>query len=481
MTAGKTHKNSVAMEAANLSDADYAILIASSLGTDLDEWQKEILRDWLALDDNGNLIHRTCGLSVPRQNGKSLCIEFRILFGMMRRGERFVYSSHRVDSAADIFKRLKSYFENEDFPEMQKMVKYIRNTNGQERIELKNGAFVKFMSRSNGAGRGGTVDTIIFDESQQLTDGEVGALTPMTFTSSRAQIIYAGTPPFDDSQGETFTRFRTQGLTLEEGSTSPLSWIEYSADADDDIEDVATWKKANPAFAAGRVNATAVLESAVATMAEDMFRREHLGQWGLLGAGTVVDMDQWIDLADQFSEIIGEVVLGVDVSPNRDLSSLAAVGLSSNGRVHLEIDDNRRDASWLIQSVKRLNDRRKIRALVIDRQSQAYALLSDFERILGKARVIVTSASDLAAGSAMMIDAVIDGTVTHTDQPPLNIAFGSAKKRKLGDSFAFSRTSSTADITPLVAVTLAHWYYKQKMSDNNDGATERRRRILVLK
>jgi hypothetical protein len=46
----------------------------------------------------------------------------------------------------------------------------------------------------------------------------------------------------------------------------------------------------------------------------------------------------------------------------------------------------------------------------------------------------------------------------HLGQPELNDAALIAKRRPLGDAWAWSRKSSTdVSISPLVAVTLAHW------------------------
>ena len=40
-----------------------------------DPWQRDLLRDWLARDENGKLLVLTAGLSCPRQNGKNAAIE----------------------------------------------------------------------------------------------------------------------------------------------------------------------------------------------------------------------------------------------------------------------------------------------------------------------------------------------------------------------------------------------------------------------
>jgi hypothetical protein len=51
-------------------------------------------------------------------------------------------------------------------------------------------------------------------------------------------------------------------------------------------------------------------------------------------------------------------------------------------------------------------------------------------------------------------DATHSGSLRHIDQPLLNTALGAARKRSLGEAWAWHRMDAT-DISPLVAVTLA--------------------------
>jgi len=51
---------------------------------------------------------------------------------------------------------------------------------------------------------------------------------------------------------------------------------------------------------------------------------------------------------------------------------------------------------------------------------------------------------------------VAAGEIAHLDQPALNVAVNSARRRVLADAWAWTRRTG-GDISPLVAVTLAHW------------------------
>lgn len=75
------------------TDGDLAGAFAASYGLAPDPWQRFVLDDWLAVKD-GRWAALTCGLAVPRQNGKNALIEIRELFGSVGLGERILHTAH---------------------------------------------------------------------------------------------------------------------------------------------------------------------------------------------------------------------------------------------------------------------------------------------------------------------------------------------------------------------------------------------------
>jgi hypothetical protein len=69
---------------------------------------------------------------------------------------------------------------------------------------------------------------------------------------------------------------------------------------------------------------------------------------------------------------------------------------------------------------------------------------------------VTVSAREYAQSCGAFFDAVVAGGICHLDQPVLNTAVSSARKRVLGDAWAWARKTG-GDISPLVAVTLAAW------------------------
>ena len=75
-----------------------------------------------------------------------------------------------------------------------------------------------------------------------------------------------------------------------------------------------------------------------------------------------------------------------------------------------------------------------------------------------RARLKLNIKAYLPRKTAAHYDAVDGGFVHHLGQQELTDAALTARRRPLGDAWAWSRKSSSdSDISPLVAVTLAHW------------------------
>ncbi|CAM2869895.1 hypothetical protein PRAC110570_04890 [Propionibacterium acidifaciens] len=141
------------------------------------------MSDWLRVRA-GRWVSLDCGLSCPRQNGKNAILEVYELFVTVGLGRRVLHTAHEVKTGRKHFRRLR-YFLGEraadpgaEFQELNKLVREIRNVNGQEGIYLTNGGSIELVARSKSSGRGFTVDTLVCDEAQEPTDDELQAINP---------------------------------------------------------------------------------------------------------------------------------------------------------------------------------------------------------------------------------------------------------------------------------------------------------------
>ena len=234
------------------TDGDDAALLMSAYGYDLDKWQQDVDDCWLGKDENGQYTVTSAGLTLPRQNGKNVCIEAREFFGLVINGERILHTAHQVRTSKKSFRRLAAMFTDKRHPEITDIVKQIRYTNGEECIELDNGGSIEFSARSRQAARGfDGISLVVFDEAQELTDDQVEAIMATLSASATGtrQIIYTGTPPYPGCPGDVFRRRRTACIT-DPGKHD--SWHEWSVEADSineiNVSDTTLWYMTNPAL-----------------------------------------------------------------------------------------------------------------------------------------------------------------------------------------------------------------------------------------
>lgn len=432
-------------------DGEDAADLIRGYGLCLDQWQRDTLGDWMAADGRGLWVHDRCGASVPRQNGKNAVLEAREVYGMAVIGEKFLHTAHEVKTARKAFKRLLTFFDDpRRYPDLAQRVTDIRRTNGQEAIILANGGSIEFAARSKGSARGFTVDVVVLDEAQDLDEDSLEALrsTNSAGPQGNPQIIWTGTPPGPRSNGELFRRFRSGALA---GTAAGTCWHEWSASPGADLDDEATWAQANPAYEIRIQRRTVMAERE--DLSDEGFARERLGMWDEVSTDAVIDAATWGRCADMASQPRDRLALAVDVQPDRSSASIAVAGRRADGRWHVEVIDNRNQVGWVVERVAGIYRRQRIRTVVVDRRGPAASLV---EPLQAKGlKVTATSAEEMAASCGAFYDAVMEDRLRHLDTPVLNAALSVARKRSLGDSWAWHRKNAAADITPVVACTLA--------------------------
>lgn len=466
---------------------DLACDLAASYGLAADPWQELVIEDWLAEKD-GKWASISCGLSVPRQNGKNAALEIRELFGLIARGEKILHTAHQVKTATKHFQRLKYFFGEKagdptaKFPELNALVERVDRGKGSEGIFLKNGGSIEIIARSQKSGRGFTVDVIVCDEAQDMSDDDQEALlsTSSAAPSGNPQWIYTGTPPGPKAVGEVFTRMRIN--LLEDGVGGRRLWHEWSAAMDDDIDEESVWVATNPGLASGRLQ-LAVVQGERESLSDEGFRRERLGMWDAGISRSVIPMSMWNEAGDDFSLAVDRFALGVEVAPDLTGASIALAGLREDGRWHIELEEQKEGTAWVVPYIVNiLKNNPQIRGVGVDAGSPAKALLEEFQS--AGVKVITPKVADLGGACAVLLSGVVAGDVRHVKQSHLTAAVQVASTRKLGDTgmWVWSRKTATSDVTPIQAVTLALWVaqlekiYKRPLRQR--GTSERRAVVL---
>jgi hypothetical protein len=165
--------------------------------------------------------------------------------------------------------------------------------------------------------------------------------------------------------------------------------------------------------------------------------------------------------------VSGECTFAVEISEDRKHAAIVAAGREKDGTrvlVDLVWYDHPRDAAARLAELGAKHDPV---ATVVDPRSQAATLLGP----LAEAGVFVTepSTADVAAAHGTFLDLVNDGRLAHLDQPPLTAAVRAAQQRPLAGAQAWERRL-VIDQSPLVAATLACWFYLRWQELSSPGA-----------
>lgn len=442
-----------------------AIALAAAYGLVCDPWQEIIVHAWLGQTSDFKWAHPTCGILVPRQNGKNGAVEVRELFGLVVLGEKILHTAHEVKTSMKAFKRLKSFFGSKrndpdaKYPELNALVESVSNTNGQEAIFLKNGGSIEFSSRSRGGSRGFTVDLTIYDEAQELTDEQLEASSPAKAAAplQNPQTIYLGTPPNQNIQAEVFGRVRKNALL----EMPRICWHEWSVEEIGDVRDRERWYACNPALGIRIMEST--VEDELNNMGEDGFARERLAWWVSSVQNAVFDYRQWESLATDDPPADGKMVYGVKFSPTGDHVSLAVALKPKTGKNYVEVIEHRSTSSgdtWLVDWLEARW--RKTALIVIDGKSGAQSLYEKLlARKIGKTALCQPKTNEVVSAYQMMLNDVREESVSHFGQPVLNAAVEKAVKRRIGNDggFGYSGAENT-DVSPLEAASLALWGVK---------------------
>src|SRR4051812_13690385 len=208
----------------------------------LDDWQRHILSVALGERSDGKWAAFEVGLIVGRQNGKGAVLEARELAGLFLFGEQLIlHSAHEFKTAQEAFRRVLALVQNT--PDLERLVSRVRTSHGEEGIELRSGARLRFVARSTGSGRGFSGDVVILDEAYNLPGSAMGALLPTMAARPNPQVWYASSAGKEDS--EVLARVRDRG---NEGKPGRLAYCEWSAPADADLDDRQAWAAANPSM-----------------------------------------------------------------------------------------------------------------------------------------------------------------------------------------------------------------------------------------
>ncbi len=405
--------------------------LAAAAGLHLDEWQR-----WAFTQAMGETSSRWAasevGIIVPRQNGKGALLEARELTGLFLTPERLiVHSAHEMKTALEAFRRILELIQST--PDLDRMVKRVSRSNGEEGIELKDGSRLRFFARSKGSGRGFTADCVIFDEAYELDDRAIDALLPTQSATPNPQTWFTSSAPRPSS--EYLFRLRKRGRS---GESTRLAWMEWAAAEDAEPGDPAAWADANPALGI-RLGADSIARE-LESMSPGGFARERLSLADDPGAGGSLFAMPWDDLAAD-APPRSSPTFAVATAPDRSWSSVSAAWQGGVG-VHVQLVAYAEGTAWVPARIAALKGEWGGR-VVVDTASRG--LVPDADE---------PSPGAQAQAHNALADAVEACTVSHAGEPAVSVSVRGARWKPSGDTRALDRKGSV-DISPLISHALA--------------------------
>lgn len=457
------------------SDGTDAANLMANMGMTLFPWQADILDVWCSRDSRDTPSFVTCGLSVPRQNGKNAILEAFEFYQLAICGAHILHTAHRVKTAKKSFQRLVRYFTDKKHRDVMRAVEKIRYTNGEESIQLKNGGVIEFSARSRAGARGfDDIQVVVFDEAQDLTDDQLSAImyTLAASATGYRQMIYTGTPPDIASPGTVFRRTRKNAL---DGGGKRLCWHEWSVESApkqgatfaDVLDDVYA---ANPSM--GYTLDEEYTESEFGTAGLESFACERLGWWksDVLEQNLIIDAKRWAKccIDPKAAPKEGKLAYGVKFTPDGKTVAVSAAILPAEGKPFVELVDvysTGRGVGFLTEWL--MERKSKCAVCVIDGRAGAQALMQQL-RAGGFPRkgVVECTTSNAIAAASGFLDAVNGEALEHIASPAMDDSALKSVKRVIGRNGAFGFGDGLESLSaPIESGALALWGVKNTRRD----------------
>lgn len=422
--------------------------MAELLGWSLHPWQRHAGDVALEYDRATRTpSYRTVGVSVARQNGKTTLVCARIALQLIVPGQTIAYTAQDRNMARFKWDEHVRVLMATPFRER---VEHVARVNGSEALVMENGSRYVIVTPGENAARSMSLDLAVIDEAYaHRSMALVSALGPTMAARAHAQLwVLSNAGTFESVLWRHYT---DTGRAQIENPLASLCWLEWSSDTDD-VLDHRGWADANPSLDLPGGVQSAALSDAALTLDDDSFRREHLNQWVDLAASVGIDAATWEACRDDSLVPSSAIVLALDATPERDRAALVAAG-NIAGRTPLEVVDHAADVDRVVARTIEIAQRHRA-VVLVERGGPAASAIPTLESAGLVVRAV--SVTDFVRACGDFHDAAVHGRLSHRGDYRLTDAVANATKRSVGDAWAWRRRGG-ADISPLVAATLARW------------------------
>jgi hypothetical protein len=446
-----------------------AVELAALAGLDLDDWQSWWLDHALAERADGFWAAKESVLITGRQSGKNGALAALELFGLVVLEEPLIiHSAHEVPTALNHFQFMQQLFEAS--PDLDRMVRAVKRTNGREAIVMKSGATLRFRARMTNSGRGLTGTRVVMDEAFDIRPAAMGALLPTMRAVANSHITYASSAPKSNSVVLHSLIRRGRG----DDGDDRLFYAEWGNPPGTELDDEAAWAWANPALGIVKGERCVTVEALrdefrtlVAGGDPELiaeFAREAVGI-GEEPVGSAreskLPQEAWAATVgpDRVAEP-GRMTLAYGVSKDGEWATIVA-GSGSMADPYVDVVEHRQGTGWLPGRLVELVERWRPVAVGCNGAGQAGAMVGPVLAAFQAAGVDSNLLRQMGATEykqacgGFFLD-VVEGRLRRpAGQGPLDLAGEDATERPLGDAWAWDVRNATVPISPLEAATIA--------------------------
>lgn len=401
------------------------IEFARRIGQPLLPWQETAAIRGLELREDGRYRFRTVLILVGRQSGKTHLMKVWALWRMCTDARVVIGVAQQLRVAQESWRGVVDYAES------QGLASKVRRANGEQELELLDGARYLISAATRSAGRGFSVDLLVMDElCEQHTEDAWAALSPTILARPNGQIVAISSGGSPESV--VLNNLRAKALA----GADRVGLLEWSAEDGCELSDPGAWVAACPGL--GHIVQADDLASAIAACTPMVARREYLCQ-AVDTLDPAVDTTGWAagsDPSGSLGPLRGALTAGVDVSLDGNHVALVAAAMTADGRVRVEPV-----ASW----ESTLDARRELPDVLaaLGPVELAWfpngpaAALAPLLAQLGYAKAV--NGADLAACCMGFADLARAGMVMHNADALLDGQVARATKLARGDGFVFTR------------------------------------------
>jgi hypothetical protein len=447
-----------------------------------DPWQEGALEAIASIDADGQWAATEFGILVSRQQGKGnilLPYELAHLFLWPREDgapKLIGHTAHEGPTAREAFRRARRIILASPILRAELVgggkqtaqgVTGISTGNGNMAIELKNGNRIVFFTRTGAAGVGVSFDVLIVDEAQHSPLTILEALLPASDASPNLQVLFTGTVPKEDQDGEYFEGIRDRGRA---GGQERTGWIEHTPVGSDDpdaaakidLGDPQVWREGNPGL--GIRLAWKTVRDAWDRMGQtnpDAFARQRLSIWPsrrpeVAARLSELDIEVWKRHARADAGVSGDgVVLSLALGRGGGYGTIGAAVRCDTDSIAVEHLHTESGTLWIAAKLKQLKADHGDALVVLDAKNAA-AVIASLDQ--AKVKYLAMNLDELAAAHSLFIEHANAGLVPHRDQAEVTKSLELATTRNIGRAGqTWEQSDPTKPVSQAQAVTWALW------------------------